>query len=121
VEIGCTAAHALSGKMDRQGANHLIAFLKHLIPIVEASFVSPIANIGPTGSHTTTGTVSPGIIYADRYFEIGVEALIPVNSSSGKHVGVVALLDFFLDDIFPDSIGRPLFAPAGFQDAKSPF
>jgi len=98
-------------------------FFRHLIPIVEATFSTPVANIGPsvigTPTHITTGTVNPGIIYASRYFEVGVEALIPVNSASGKHVGARALLDFFLDDIFPDSIGRPIFAPEGYQAAKS--
>lgn len=85
-------------------------FLRHLVPLVEVSFTSPVANI-PFGAHTTTGFVAPGVIYTSRYFQLGVEALIPVNAASGKHVGVIAQLHFYLDDIFPDTIGRPLFEP----------
>jgi hypothetical protein len=85
-------------------------FLRHLIPLVEATFTTPVANI-PLGGHTTTGIIAPGIIYSSRYFQLGAEALIPINAASGRHVGVVAQLHFYLDDIFPDTIGRPLFAP----------
>jgi hypothetical protein len=100
-------------------------FLKHLIPLVEVAFSTPVANIGPSvigaPTHITKGLINPGIIYVGKTFQVGVEAQIPVNSASGKHVGVVAQLHFFLDDIFPDSIGRPVFAPEGFVSARSPF
>ncbi|MEJ0092286.1 MAG: hypothetical protein WDN46_02310 [Methylocella sp.] len=89
---------------------------KRLIPTVEAQFFTPVSNIGPSviggNTHTTTGTVNFGTYYIDRYFELGLEAVVPVNSASGKHVGAVAILDIFLDDVFPDSIGKPLFGPA---------
>ena len=94
-------------------------FFRNLIPTVEAVFSMPVSNIGPSvpdmvpGTHETTGTVQPGVFYIGRLgplsFELGAEALIPVNRASGKHVGAVAILDFFLDDIFPDSLGKPLF------------
>ena len=38
--------------------------------------------------------------------------MIPVNRQSGTSVGVIAQIHFFLDDIFPNSIGRPLFGNA---------
>jgi hypothetical protein len=110
--------------MNSNGSAIDTEFFRHLIPIVECHFSTPIANIGPGGngnSHVTTGTVSPGIIYADTYYQVGVEALIPVNSQSGKLVGVIASVDFYLDDILPDSLGRPVFALESSQAAKSPF
>jgi hypothetical protein len=36
--------------------------------------------------------------------------MIPVNRQSGTGVGGMAQLHLFLDDLFPNSIGRPLFA-----------
>jgi hypothetical protein len=42
-------------------------------------------------------------------WQIALEALIPINAASGHNVGAVAELHFFLDDIFPDSLGKPLF------------
>jgi hypothetical protein len=41
--------------------------------------------------------------------QLAVEAQIPINSRSGKGVGWIAQLHFYLDDLFPKSIGRPLF------------
>ena len=35
--------------------------------------------------------------------------MIPINRQSGTSVGVIAQLHLYLDDIFPNTIGRPLF------------
>jgi hypothetical protein len=59
--------------------------------------------------HETTGVVGPSIYYIGQYFEVGVMAQIPVNQASGSHVGAMAVLDFFLDDIAPTTLGKPLF------------
>jgi len=42
---------------------------------------------------------------------LAVEAIIPVNRASGDNVGVMGQLHLYLDDIFPHSIGKPLFGP----------
>ena len=56
----------------------------------------------------TTGTVNPGIIWSGKYFQVGVEAVIPVNSHTGNNVGVLAQLHFYLDDVFPKLFKKPL-------------
>jgi len=84
-------------------------FINQLIPIVEAQFQTPVANNFNTGIGTT-GTVNPGIIWAGKYFQVGVEAIIPINRQSGTNVGALAQLHFYLDDIFPTTIGKPLLA-----------
>jgi hypothetical protein len=86
-------------------------FFDHLIPIVEAQFQTPVANYSNTGIGTT-GTVTPGLIWVGRYFQVGVEAIIPINRASGTGVGVLAQLHLYLDDIFPNSIGKPIFSSA---------
>ena len=48
------------------------------------------------------------IIWAGRYIELAFEVVIPVNNRSGNRVGGLAQLHFFLDDLFPQTIGRPL-------------
>jgi hypothetical protein len=83
-------------------------FFNRLIPIVEASLQTPVSNTATSGT-VTTGTINPGLLYVGNSFQIGVEALIPVNRQSGSNVGAIAQLHFFLDDIFPDSIGKPIF------------
>jgi hypothetical protein len=57
----------------------------------------------------TTGTVNPGIAWIGKYAELGVAAEIPVNRQSGADIGVFFLFHLFIDDLFPDSIGRPIF------------
>jgi len=77
-----------------------------LIPLVEFAFENPL-NRGAQGQ--TTGTINPGIIWAGKYCQLGVEAVVPVNERTGNNVGVIAQLHFFIDDLFPHSLGRPLF------------
>ena len=85
---------------------HLPAPIDRLIPLVEFAMETPL-NRGPTGP--TTGTINPGIIWSGKYFQVGAEATIPINSHTGNDVGFIAQLHFYLDDLFPHSLGRPLF------------
>ena len=84
---------------------HLPAPFDRLIPLVEFALETPL-NRAEQGQ--TTGTINPGVIWAGKYFQIGAEAVIPVNERTGTNVGVIAQLHFFLDDLFPHTIGRPV-------------
>jgi hypothetical protein len=75
-----------------------------MIPLVEFAMSTALDR----GASGTTGTVNPGIIWAGRYTQLAVEAVIPVNNRSGNRVGWIAQLHFFLDDLFPTTIGRPI-------------
>jgi hypothetical protein len=77
-----------------------------LIPLVEVSISDPLDR-GQSG--LATGTVNPGVIWSGKYFQVGAEAMIPINSRTGSDVGFIAQLHFYLDDLFPQSLGRPLF------------
>jgi hypothetical protein len=84
-----------------------------MVPLVEATFSTPVANNIQMpnvwdGNNRTTGSVNPGIIYVADKFQIGAEAVIPINRASGKGIGWVAQLHFYLDDIFPTTYGRPI-------------
>jgi hypothetical protein len=85
---------------------HLPVPVDRLIPLVEFAMETPL-NRGPGGP--TTGTINPGVIWAGKYFQVGMEAVIPINEHTGTNVGVIAQLHFFLDDLFPHNIGRPIF------------
>lgn len=95
-------------------------FFNHLIPIVEASLTTPMANNFGNPS-TTTGTVNPGVIWVGSYFQVGIEAMIPINRESGTRVGVLAQLHLYLDDMFPRSIGQPLFGGSSTPTRKLTF
>ncbi len=96
-------------------------FFRNLIATMEASFATPVSNIGPSvpgaipGTHETTGTWGPGLYYLFRLGpfvgELGAVATIPINHASGRHVGALAIVDFFFDDMLPDTLGKPLFGP----------
>ncbi|MCK1277369.1 hypothetical protein IVB46_19260 [Bradyrhizobium sp. 61] len=93
-------------------------FINHLIPLVEANMQTPVANT-LTSVRVTTGTINPGVIWVDNKFQLGVEALIPINRQSGTNVGVIAQLHLYLDDIDPRGIGKPIFG--GAVQPASPF
>ncbi len=82
----------------------LKAPFNRMIPVVEFAMSTALDR----GASGTTGTVNPGIIWAGQDIQLAMEAVIPVNSRSGNSVGVLAQLHFFLDDLFPQTIGRPL-------------
>ncbi len=83
-------------------------FFNRMNFIVEASLQTPVANTLTSGG-LTTGTINPGIIWTGNYFQIGVEAVIPVNRLSGADIGIIAQVHIYLDDLFPKTIGKPLF------------
>ena len=83
----------------------LSAPFNRMIAVVEL----PLSTGLNRGASGTTGTVNPGLIWSGQYVQLAAEAQIPINSRSGKGVGWIVQLHFYLDDIFPNSIGKPLF------------
>jgi hypothetical protein len=79
-------------------------FLTRIIPLVEVSFTSPAHGL-------PTGTIAPGILYEADSWQLGIEALIPANATTrrAQGTGFIAQFHLFLDDIFPTTLGRPIF------------
>jgi hypothetical protein len=76
-----------------------------MIPVVEVALATPLDR----GGGGTTGTINPGLLWAGQYAQVSIEAVIPVNDRTGiRGVGWMAQLHFFLDDLFPGSLGKPL-------------
>jgi hypothetical protein len=84
--------------------------LNRMVPLVEWNLSTQVSNFD--GGERTTGTINPGVIYVADKYQVGVEAIVPVNRASGDGVGVIGQLHLYLDDIFPNSIGKPLFGGA---------
>ena len=76
-----------------------------MIPIVEFAFDKPLDRVA---DKTTTGTINPGFIWAGKTSQVALEAILPINHDSGSGVGAEAQLHFYLDDLFPQSYGKPL-------------
>jgi hypothetical protein len=79
---------------------------KDMIPLVEFTVQNP-ENRGQAGQ--STGTINPGVLWESRFLQVGAEAIIPVNGRTGNHIGAVINLQIYIDDIFPQLFGHPLF------------
>ena len=84
----------------------LPGFLGRLIPLVETDWSSPAS--GPAPGVPMALTVAPGVIYLGDTFQAGIEALIPANTAAGHRVGLVFQVHYFFDDLFPNSLGKPV-------------
>jgi hypothetical protein len=78
---------------------------RNIIPLVEFSMNSPLNH----GGGETTGTINPGLLWESHYFQIGAEAVIPVNGATGPNVGAIVQVEIFIDDIWPKIFGFPVF------------
>jgi len=90
----------------------------HLVPLVEVAATTCLDR-GCAGQ--VTGTVNPGLIWVGKYMQFGLQAQIPINSRTGNNVGVLAQVHLFMDDLFPNSIGRPIFGNYTPRDVNSKF
>lgn len=106
VEWGLTVQYSIKYLQSYVQNVGLPEFFNHLIPIVE--FPMSTCTNGECSGHTV-GTINPGFILYGKYMQLGLEAAVPVNHHTGKNVGVFAQIHFYLDNIFPNSLGRPIF------------
>ncbi|HWF78560.1 MAG TPA: hypothetical protein VN694_15450 [Caulobacteraceae bacterium] len=82
----------------------LPSFVNQLTPLVEVQLETPIADRQPS-----TGTINPGMIWSGNRVQFALEAMAPINRASGRTVGAVFQVHWFLDDMFPHGIGRPIW------------
>ncbi len=80
--------------------------LGNMIPLVEFTWSSPASSPSAQG---TMWRAAPGVAYMANWGELALEAVIPLNKASGTNVGAVGMVHFFFDDLFPHSIGKPIF------------
>ena len=73
--------------------------LDRMFPVVEFNFETPVS--GPE-KRRTSAFANPGLIWAGKYIQLGLEAQVPMNNVSGKNVGVKGLIHVFIDDIWPN-------------------
>jgi hypothetical protein len=80
-------------------------FVNQLTPVVEVAWSSPASK--PNQS-STQYLIGAGINYAATTYAVTVEALIPGNRQTGSHMGVIAQFHLYFDDLFPNSLGKPI-------------
>jgi len=77
----------------------------HMIPVAEFDWTS---TANANGGSPTSWTLAPGFIYLRSWYQVGLEAVVPLNKAAGTNVGVIAQVHVFLDDLYPHGIGAPL-------------
>jgi hypothetical protein len=70
-----------------------------VFPLVEFNLST---NVSKPDRSQTTAFANPGLMWAGRYLQLGLEAQVPMNNVSGKNVGVRGLIHLFIDHIWPD-------------------
>lgn len=108
LNIGFSLQYSLSYLQSFVKDVGLPAPLDRMIPLVEVSLQKPLDR----GGGPTTGTWNPGVLWAGRYMQFGVEAILPINSSTPVRHGWIAQIHFFMDDLLPRSLGRPISGTA---------
>jgi hypothetical protein len=81
-------------------------FFTKLTPLVEIAWQSP--GNKPNDGSVTQYLIGAGAIYTSTNYAVGLEMLIPGNKATGTNVGVVAHLHLYFDDLFPNSLGKPI-------------
>jgi hypothetical protein len=84
----------------------LPSFVNQMTPLVEIQLSTPLSD---AVGEPITGTVNPGVIWSGRGVQLGAEAMIPINSASGHGVGAIFQVHWFIDDLFPHSLGKPIW------------
>src|SRR4030088_2107509 len=57
------------------------------VPLIEFTTATPLN--GPLAGEAN-GTINPGVIWVNRYLQVGIEAIIPMNTQSARALGVRA-------------------------------
>lgn len=82
----------------------------NLTPLVELSWSSAAGAAAerPTG-HPTTFQLATGAVWTGTYDSFSTELLVPLNGASGHGLGVIGQFHLYFDDLFPTTLGKPLF------------
>lgn len=105
LETGFALEYSLSYLASHVRDLGLPGFVNGLTPLVEVQLETPLGVRGAP----STGTIDPGVLWSGRHVQLGLEAMVPINSASGHNVGVVFQTHWFLDDLFPRSLGKPVW------------
>ncbi len=107
LEGGLSLQYSLPYLASSVGDPDLPGWAKRLIPIVEFTFDDPLRD---AGDERFSATVRPRLLYVGRRVQLSAEAIIPANDEAGDKVGFIFQVHFFIDDMFPHSLGRPLWS-----------
>ncbi len=84
------------------------------IPRPLANLIADVEFNFENGAHATAHgansvLVTPGIVYMDRWVELGIAGRFPLNARANDDLGwgVIGIVDLFIDDLFPWTTWQP--------------
>jgi len=81
----------------------------NLTPLIELGWTSPAGSSVVAGiSQPTTYLLGTGAVWTGRYYSISAEMLWPLNGAAGHNIGAIAQFHLYFDDIFPNTLGKPI-------------
>jgi hypothetical protein len=83
--------------------------LANLTPLAELGWSSAAAGSAfrPTNDPTTF-TLGTGAVWTGEFYSLSTEMLIPLDGAAGHGLGVIGQFHVYFDDMFPNSLGKPL-------------
>ena len=108
VRAGFAVQYSIPYLLSKVHSFDLPPLVRGLTPMTEILFTTPV---GRSYATRRTALIAPGTSYAGEGWEFLIEALVPATRATGNGAGVRAQLNVALDYLFPNTIGRPLFAP----------
>ncbi len=84
--------------------------LADLTPVAELGWTSAAAGsvFRPSGAPTTF-TLGTGAVWTGEDYSVSTEVLWPLNGAAGHGLGITGQFHLYFDDMFPKSLGKPLF------------
>jgi len=79
--------------------------LHQFVPLVEFAVASPLQD---TAATRTVATADPGVAYVGSTWQVGAEAILPLDRGAGHGIGGRLQLLLFLDDLIPPVFGEPI-------------
>ena len=80
-------------------------WVNRLTPLAEMSWSSPASK---PNNGSTEFLFGVGVNYTAGSYAMSVEMLIPGNKQTGSHLGLGAQFHLYFDDLFPNSLGKPI-------------
>ena len=80
-------------------------FVNRLTPLMEVAWSSSASK---PNNASTQYLIAAGLNYMASNYAVTVEALFPGNRPSGSHPGFIAQVHLYFDDMFPNSLGKPI-------------
>lgn len=83
----------------------------NLTPLVELAWTSAAsATALPGSSQPTSFLLGTGAVWTGTTSAVSAEMLWPLNGAAGHGIGVIGQFHLFLDDLLPNTLGKPLLA-----------